>query len=113
MCFFKKKKNDVAANQADSDLRNQIHVGLKSVVARASTDEVKDAANKLYRQVEYAPFSPKQSVQKIDQKIINQLSEAQVVLNKDPNATEKALAILKEIELLLIQREGAYKSSSN
>lgn len=113
MFFFKKKKDTVVENRDDEDLINQIHGGLKSVVVRASGQEVKDFANELFRRIEYIPVSPKSQVHKVDQKIINQLSECAVVLNKDPNNSEKAMAVLKEIEILLIQREVAYKSSKD
>ena len=114
MCFFKKNKNkDFEGNRDDQDLVNQIHGGIKAMIARANGQDVKDAAQELFVRVEYMPVSPKASVHKIDQKIINQLSEGSVVLNKDPNASEKALAVLKEMEILLIQREVAYKSSKD
>ena len=111
MCFFKKKRNnDFQANLDDGDLVNQIHGGLKSIMVRAGTEDVKEEAQKIFTRIEYMPVSPKPSVAKIDQKIINQLSEVNVVLNKDANAAEKALAILQEIDILLINREVAYKS---
>ena len=106
MCFFKKKKNLAKKNNEDRALIESNSLAINALMILSEDKEFNKSLLKLQEEIKYLIPSTQDKIYSFDKKIQHLIEDLKIVLTKNGVPELKANNILKEIRVLIADRNS-------
>ncbi len=104
MCFFRKRKSNAVKNEEDRALVESNAKSINSLIILCDSEEFCNKLKDIEEKLKYLTPSVSNEVYKFDKEIRDCIEELKLALAKSSTPNEKANSLLKQLTLLISDR---------